>query len=83
MTIAPSLVTFLTQVNSSDAPQPGGTDFQGDGPGRSSAGWRLRLVWTDSSRTHNPNGSAIVGQRYDSLGNKVEVRITQFSSGDQ
>jgi hypothetical protein len=41
------------------------------------------LVWTDSSRTHNPNGSAIVGQRYDSLGNKVEVRITQFSSGDQ
>jgi len=39
------------------------------------------LVWTDS--THNPNGSAIVGQRYDSRGNKVEVKITQFSSGDQ
>jgi hypothetical protein len=39
------------------------------------------LVWTDSSRTHN--GSAMVGQRYDSLGNKVEVKITQFSSGDQ
>ncbi len=39
------------------------------------------LVWTDSSRTHN--GSAMVGQRYDSLGNKVEVKISQFSSGDQ
>ena len=43
------------------------------------------LVWTDSSRTHNPNGSAIAGPRYDSRGNKVggEVKISQFSSGDQ
>jgi large repetitive protein len=43
------------------------------------------LVWTDSGRTHNTNGSAIVEQRYDSLGNTVggEVKISQFSSGDQ
>jgi hypothetical protein len=39
------------------------------------------VVWTDSSRTHN--GSAMVEQRYDSLGHKVEVKISQFSSGDQ
>jgi hypothetical protein len=83
MTIAPSLVTFLTQVNSSDAPQPGGTAFQGDGQVAPLPDGGYVVVWTDSSRTHSPNGSAIVGQRYDSLGNKVEVKISQFSSGDQ
>jgi hypothetical protein len=83
MTTAPVLVTFLTQVNSSDAPQPGGTDFQGDGQVAPLQDGGYVVVWTDNSRTHNPNGSTIVGQRYDSLGNKVEVKISQFSSGDQ
>ena len=43
------------------------------------------VTWTDSSLTYNPTGTAIVGQRYDSLGNKVggEVDISQLSAGDQ
>jgi hypothetical protein len=61
----------------------GGVAVRSDGQIARLADGGYVLVWTDSSRTHSPNGSAIVGQRYDSLGNKVEVKISQFSSGDQ
>jgi hypothetical protein len=64
-------------------PMSGGDAVQADGQIARLADGGYVLVWTDSSRTHSPNGSAIVGQRYDSLGNKVEVKISQFSSGDQ
>jgi hypothetical protein len=43
------------------------------------------VVWTDFSRTYNPAGAAVIGQRYDSSGNKVggEVKLSGFNSGDQ
>ena len=43
------------------------------------------VAWTDFSRTYNPNGTAVIGQRYDSAGHKVggEVKLSQFNSGDQ
>jgi hypothetical protein len=43
------------------------------------------VAWTDFSRTYNPNGTAVIGQRYDSAGNKVggEVKLSQFNTGDQ
>ncbi len=86
MTATPRLVKSLTQVNTADAAVGlGGLPVQADGQIAGLPDGGYVVVWTDSSRTHNPNGSAIVGQRYDSLGNKVggEVNISQFSAGDQ
>ena len=86
MTATPRLVKSLTQVNTADAAVGlGGLPVQADGQIARLPDGGYVVVWTDSSRTHNPNGSAIVGQRYDSLGNKVggEVNISQFSAGDQ
>jgi FG-GAP-like repeat len=79
MTATPRPVKSLTQVNSTD------TLVQIDGQVASLNDGGYVVVWTDSSLTYNPSGTAIVGQRYDSLGNKVggEVKISQFSSGDQ
>jgi hypothetical protein len=86
MTATPRPVKSLTQVNTADAAVAlGGLPVQADGQIARLPDGGYVVVWTDSSRTHNPNGSAIVGQRYDSLGNKVggEVNISQFSAGDQ
>ncbi|HEX2351885.1 MAG TPA: VCBS repeat-containing protein [Xanthobacteraceae bacterium] len=86
MTTTPRLVKSLTQVNTSDAPvNPDSDDSQLDGQVAPLADGGYVVVWTDGSGTHNFSGTAIVGQRYDSLGNKVagEVKISQFSSGDQ
>jgi hypothetical protein len=69
----------LTQVNSTDA----GVQFQGQVAGLLDGGYVI--VWRDESRTYNPSGDAIVGQRYDALGNKVgvEVKLSGFNTGDQ
>jgi hypothetical protein len=86
MTTTPQLVKSLTQVNTSDAPvNPDSDASQGDGQIAPLLNGGYVVVWTDGSGTHNFSGTAIVGQRYDSLGNKVggEVKISQFSSGDQ
>jgi FG-GAP-like repeat len=86
MTTTPQPVKSLTQVNTADTPvAPGGTAIQSDGQIAPLLDGGYVVVWTDSSRTHNPNGSAILGQRYDSAGNKVggEVKISQFNAGDQ
>jgi large repetitive protein len=86
VTTTPRLVKSLTQVNTSDAPvNPDSDDSQLDGQVAPLADGGYVVVWTDGSGTHNFSGTAIVGQRYDSLGNKVagEVKISQFSSGDQ
>jgi len=42
------------------------------------------IVWNDSSLTYNSGGTAVLGQRFDALGNKVggEVKISQFDNGD-
>jgi hypothetical protein len=79
MTTTPRPVKSLTQVNGTD------TLVQIDGQVALLIDGGYVVVWTDSSLTYNPSGTAIVGQRYDSLGNKVggEVKISQFSSGDQ
>src|SRR4029450_12469613 len=81
----PRPVKSLTQVNTADAAVAlGGLPVQADGQIARLPDGGYVVVWTDSSRTHNPNGSAIVGQRYDSLGNKVGGggNIRQFSAGD-
>jgi FG-GAP-like repeat len=79
MTATPRSVKSLTQVNTTD------TLAQIDGQVASLNDGGYVVVWTDSSLTYNPSGTAIVGQRYDAFGNKVggEVKISQFSSGDQ
>jgi Ca2+-binding RTX toxin-like protein len=43
------------------------------------------VVWDIEDSVHNPTGDAVVGQRYDILGEKIggEVKISQFNSGDQ
>jgi hypothetical protein len=86
VTTTPRLVKSLTQVNTSDAPvNPDSDASQLDGQIAPLLNGGYVVVWTDGSGTHNFSGTAIVGQRYDSLGNKVggEVKISQFSSGDQ
>jgi FG-GAP-like repeat len=89
MTTTPRLVTSLTQVNTTDAADPDnfGAPQQFDGQIARLADGGYVVVWTDSSRQDgiNPNGQAVIGQRYDALGNKVggEVHISQgFSAGD-
>ena len=44
------------------------------------------VVWEDHSHVHNPAGSAIAGQRFNSAGEKVGSELfisSQFASGDQ
>jgi FG-GAP-like repeat len=86
MTTTPQLVKSLTQVNTADTPVAfGGTATQNDSQIAPLLDGGYVVVWTDYSRTHNPNGSAIIGQRYDSAGNKVggEVKLSLFNSPDQ
>jgi FG-GAP-like repeat len=80
MTTTPRLVKPLTQVNTAD-----GGAVQVDGQIAPLLDGGYVVVWTDYSHTYNPIGTAIVGQRYDALGNKVggEVKISQFDSGEQ
>jgi hypothetical protein len=66
MTTTPRLSKSLTQVNTTDAGA-----VQNDGQVVSLNDGGYVVVWTDYSGTHNPEGAAIVGQRYDPLGNKV------------
>jgi hypothetical protein len=86
MTTTARLVKSLTQVNTADTPvAPGGVAAQIDGQIAPLLDGGYVVVWTDSSRTHNPNGTAVVGQRYDAVGNKVggEVKLSLFNSPDQ
>jgi FG-GAP-like repeat len=87
MTTTPHLVKPETQVNSTD----GGT-AQNEAAITPLQDGGYAVVWTDNSRTYNTAGEAIVGQRYDSAGNKVggdpahggEVMLSQFlNSGSQ
>src|SRR4029078_1785754 len=46
------------------------------------------IVWNDTSHMFNPGGTAVVGQKFDALGNKVvnafgsEAQISLFTFGD-
>jgi hypothetical protein len=86
MSTTPRLWKSLTQVNTADEPVvPGGTAYQSDGQVAGLLDGGYVVVWTDESRTHNPAGSAVVGQRYDIAGNKVggEVKLSGFVDGYQ
>jgi hypothetical protein len=79
MTTTPRLWKSQTQVNTTDAAVGfGGTAFQGDGQITGLPDGGYVVVWTDESNTLI-FGPEIMGQRYDSLGNKVggEVVITR------
>ena len=86
ITTTPRLWKSLREVNTADGPvTPTGTAFQGDGQIARLQDGGYVIVWTDDSGTHNPAGGAIVGQRYDSFGNRVggEVKISNFVAGFQ
>jgi len=87
MTTTPRLRKSQTQVNTSDAPFPGrgGSNFQGDGQIAPLQDGGYVVVWEDDSNTYNPDGPAIVGQRYDPAGNRAggEVNISQFTGGTE
>ena len=80
MTTTPKLWKGLTQVNTTD-----GGEYQSDGQivGLNDGGYIV--VWADWGDAYNPDGAAIVGQRYNAFGNKVggEVELSQFDSGSQ
>jgi FG-GAP-like repeat len=83
MTTTPRLTKSLTQVNTTDAGAGGAGQNDGQVVSLNDGGYVV--VWTDNSRTYNPAGTAVVGQVYDSAGNKVgdEVNVSKFNSGDQ
>jgi hypothetical protein len=86
MLTTPFRVKSESQVNTSDAPVVSGrTSFQGNPQVVALPAGGYVVVWEDDSGTHNPQGKAIVGQRYDVAGNKVggEVKLSGFSSGSQ
>jgi hypothetical protein len=87
MSTTPRLWKSQTQVNTTDAPPPmaGGLAFQLDGQVAPLANGGYVVVWTDMSRAYAHDGRAIVGQRYDALGNKVggEAAIAPFAGRDQ
>jgi hypothetical protein len=77
MTTTPRLVKSQTQVNTTD----GGADqFDGQIAALQDGGYVV--VWTDTSGRY-AGGRAVVGQRYDTAGNKVggEVLISAVGSG--
>jgi hypothetical protein len=86
MTTTPHLVKPGTQVNTTD-----GSTAQFDSEITPLQDGGYVVVWTDLSLTYNPQGSAIVGQRYDSAGNKIggdpahggEVHLSLFPNGNQ
>jgi FG-GAP-like repeat len=89
MTTTPRLVKSLTQVNTTDAADPdnSGSPQQFESQIARLADGGYVVVWNDSSRQDgfNPNGLAVIGQRYDASGNKAggEVEISLFNNGDQ
>jgi hypothetical protein len=87
MTTTPRLSSSWSGANTTHQPAPmsAGLPIQDDGQVVSTNHGYV-VVWTDFSRTYNPNGTAVIGQSYDSAGNKIfgEVNLSSgFNSGDQ
>ena len=82
MAATPELVKPVTQVNTTDGST---AQFEGEITPLQDGGYVV--VWTDLSHTYNLQGGAIVGQRYDSAGNKIggdpahggEVHLSLFA----
>jgi hypothetical protein len=81
MTTTPMLWKSLTQVNTSDSGPDGVA--QGDGQVVALKDGGYVVVWADNSGAYNSNGTAVMGQRYNSAGNKVggEVHLTSGFPG--
>jgi hypothetical protein len=77
MTTTPQLWKSQTQVNTT------GGQAEGQIAGLLDGGYVV--VCSDGSKTYNPSGLAVVGQRYDAFGNKVggEIKLSGFITGDQ
>ena len=84
MTTTPRAGNTRNQANTTDAAAAGGSNQQLDGQVIGLGDGGYMAVWTDLSRVFNPNGSAVVGQKYDALGQKVgaEVKLSEFLDGD-
>jgi VCBS repeat protein len=80
MSTVPIRVRDESQVNTSDG---GAVQSDAQVVGLPDGGYVI--VWRDESLVHNPNGAAIVGQRYDRAGDRVggEVHLGSPTSGDQ
>ena len=87
MTTTPRLSSPWSIANTAHQPAPmsAGLPSQDDGQVVSLNDGGYVVVWTDFSRTYNPAGAAVIGQRYNSPGNKIggEVKLSGFNSGDQ
>jgi hypothetical protein len=87
MVTTPTVWKAKTQVNTTDAAVSGSGGFaiQTQQQIVALADGGYVVVWTDYSRTYNAGGTAVIGQRYDALGEKVggEVKVSQFINGNQ
>src|SRR5262245_21808803 len=83
MTTTPILWKSLTQVNTTDAGPYNAIQSDGQIVALKDGGYVV--VWTDDSGANNTDGAAsVIGQRYDSAGDKVggEVYLTSGLRGD-
>src|SRR5688572_4613732 len=71
MTTTPTRWKSQTKVNTADDPAFGGASTQTDAQVIGLPDGGYYVVWTDYSRSLNPNGTVVLGQQYDILGNKV------------
>jgi Ca2+-binding RTX toxin-like protein len=80
MVTTPVLWKPLSQINASD-----GAAIQANAQVAPLSNGGYLVVWVDGSHVHNPGGSAIIGQRYNVLGDKVggEVLLSKLANGQQ
>ena len=76
MTATPKIWKSLTQVNATDSGPDGVAQADGQIVALKDGGYVV--IWADNSGAFNPNGTAVMGQRYNSVGNKVggEVHLS-------
>ena len=76
MTTTPKIWKSLTQVNATDSGPDGVAQADGQIVALKDGGYVV--IWADNSGAFNPNGTAVMGQRYNSVGNKVggEVHLS-------
>ena len=83
MTTTPKIWKSLTQVNATDSGPDGVAQADGQIVALKDGGYVV--VWADNSGMFNANGTAVMGQRYNSAGNKVggEVYLSPSISDEQ
>jgi hypothetical protein len=78
----PTLWKLESQVNTTDAAAASGIPDQRDAQITGLADGGYLVVWTDYSRVHNTIGAAVLGQRYNALGEKVGAQKIVDQTGD-